>query len=148
MVGYFLLWMSNGVGPILLVSPNHTCLKNIYIDFLWVQAWMADLCPSPEERSIQVGIATTLIFIIDSWDNGPSIQLICKVFLLTLFICLYSANLSGLASSPLQGRVQSSGWVHRRLYAGHPPVLVARPEIKVGSFPFLYFLSFFESSKF
>ncbi|CED85468.1 Permease of the major facilitator superfamily [Phaffia rhodozyma] len=50
MVGYYLLWLSNGVGPILV-------------------AWMADLSPSPEVRSIIVGVAVTLSYVVDSWLN-------------------------------------------------------------------------------
>ncbi|CED85583.1 Permease of the major facilitator superfamily [Phaffia rhodozyma] len=50
MVGYYLLWMSNGVGPILI-------------------AWMADWCPSPEERSLQIGVIVTFVYVIDSWAN-------------------------------------------------------------------------------
>lgn len=50
MVGFFFLWVSNSAGPILL-------------------AWMADCCPSPEERSMIVAIAVTFVFVIDAWAN-------------------------------------------------------------------------------
>ncbi|KAK4686779.1 bacterial leucyl aminopeptidase, partial [Tremellales sp. Uapishka_1] len=50
MFGYFLLWLSNATGPILI-------------------AWMAEQCPSPEERAILLGISITIVFSMDAWDN-------------------------------------------------------------------------------
>ena len=47
---YFILWCSNAVGPILI-------------------AWMADLCPSPEERSTIIAVCVTLVFAVDAFAN-------------------------------------------------------------------------------
>ena len=34
------------------------------------QAWMADWCPSPEERNVIVGVAVSFVYAIDSFANG------------------------------------------------------------------------------
>ena len=47
---YFGMWCSNAVGPILI-------------------AWMADVCPSPEERSVIIAVAVTLNFSVDAFQN-------------------------------------------------------------------------------
>ena len=47
---FYGLWCSNAAGPILI-------------------AWMADVCPSPEERSILIGVAVTANFAINAFQN-------------------------------------------------------------------------------
>lgn len=37
-----------------------------------LQAWMADLTPSPEERSVIIGVCITLLYVVDSFANSSS----------------------------------------------------------------------------
>lgn len=50
MVGFFLTYTANAISPILV-------------------AWMADVCPIPEERAMIIGVTVSLVYAMDSWMN-------------------------------------------------------------------------------
>lgn len=50
MVGFFLTYAANAISPILV-------------------AWMADVCPIPEERAMIIGVTVSLVYAMDSWMN-------------------------------------------------------------------------------
>lgn len=75
MLGFFILWLNHAAGAILIVSPSfsHLLLLLISLPFLpspSLQAWMADLCPSPEERAVIIGVACTFLYAVDSFANS------------------------------------------------------------------------------
>lgn len=73
MFAYFTLWLSNAAGPILIVSSSCHCTRATIADWCFsLQAWMADLTPSPEERSVIIGVCITLLYVVDSFANSSS----------------------------------------------------------------------------
>jgi hypothetical protein len=36
----------------------------------YIQAWMADWCPGPEQRAIIIGVSGTLVYVIDAFANS------------------------------------------------------------------------------
>jgi hypothetical protein len=87
------------------------------------QAWMADWCPSPEERNVIVGVAVSFVYAIDSFANGMFTPIPSHCML----IC--SANLPRIRSAKLQSRIQSCSWILRRVPLGNSGVQIQRPTI-------------------
>ncbi|KAL7413815.1 putative transporter [Mrakia frigida] len=53
MLGFYILWLNHAAGAIMI-------------------AWMSDVCPSPEERAVVIGVACTWLYVVDAFANSTS----------------------------------------------------------------------------
>jgi hypothetical protein len=59
---------------------------------LTTQAWMADWCPSPEERNVIVGVAVSFNYAVDSFANSQSASLPTRRISAEPIVLIYPAS--------------------------------------------------------
>jgi hypothetical protein len=97
MVGFFLLFCSNAVGPILIVSVVMVNATWSILTYLYLprQGWMSEHFKTPEERGILIGLAVTFVFPMSAWMSSASVSIggcQCSLLIMPTIVLFYPAK--------------------------------------------------------